>query len=303
MSNSNSEFYSYSMMKSDFEDFKKSFPDAETGVFGHSVWGRPLEYIKIGAGRHKMLFCGAHHGMEHLTSKLLLKFAYEYQKAILGKSKIGSECAKRLSLNTSLYIVPMLNPDGVDLSVYGLKAPDIKNAEYLKYINPKEDFSDWQANAHGVDLNHNYNAKWELSKESEKKHGIFGAGKTRFSGTAPESEPESYALCRFTEARDFDLVIAFHSQGKVIYYNFFDKEPIYSLAIAKAFEDISCYKVDYTDGIASFGGYKDWFIDRFLRPGFTVEIGDGKNPLPLSDLEKVYEETLPLMVCALSLKL
>lgn len=294
-------FYSYNMMKNDFIRFQNTFPEVKCGVIGESVWRRPIEYLKIGEGRTKILFCGAHHGMEHLTSKLLLEFAYVYQKAVLENKKLFKSNAKKLYKNTSLYIIPMLNPDGVDLSISGLLSPDITNKDYLKKINPSGDFSDWQANANGVDLNHNYDALWDLSKKSEEKYKILGPGKTRFSGTAPESEPESFALCRFCEEICFDYVFAFHSQGKVIYYNFFDKEPITSLAIAKALEDSSCYKVDYTEGIASFAGFKDWFIDKFLKPGFTIEIGEGKNPLPLSDLNKVFEDTLPLMETALLL--
>ena len=279
------------------------FPEAEYGEIGKSVWGRPIEYIKIGCGETKILFCGAHHGMEHLTSKLLLRFALQYLTAIEENGSISGIRAKKLYKHASLYIVPMLNPDGVDLSVYGTDAPDITNKDFLMKINPGGDFSEWQANANGVDLNHNYDALWEKSRESERMHGIFGPGKTRYSGEFPESEPESKALCDFTRRENFNLVMAFHSQGKVIYYDFNGKEPVYSLAIAKALEDASVYKIDYTEGIASFGGYKDWFIDKFLKPGFTVEIGEGKNPLPLADLDKVYAETLPVMTSVLTMNL
>lgn len=295
--------YTYAAMKKDFEELKSLFPSAVYGSIGKSVWQRPIEYVKIGKGKTKILFCGAHHGMEHLTSKLLLLFAYEYLTAVKKGQSICGMRAKMLFKHSSLYIVPMLNPDGVDLSIYGLKAPDIKNEEFLKVINPGGDFSDWQANANGVDLNHNYDALFEKSKESEKSLGINGPGKTRYSGDFPESEPETRALCNFTRKEEFNLVMAFHSQGKVIYYDFCGREPVYSLAIAKAFEDISNYKIDYTEGMASFAGYKDWFIDKFLRPGFTIEIGEGKNPLPLSDLNRVYAETLPIMASVLNMNL
>ena len=296
-------FYTYALMKKDLDELKELFPEIAYKSIGKSIWGREIECIKIGEGKTKILFCGAHHGMEHLTSKLLLTFAKEYLTALKTDGILYNTKAKDLFLHSTLFIVPMLNPDGVDLSVYGLKAPDINNKDYLLKINPSQDFSHWQANARGVDLNHNYDALFEKSKESEKLHNITGPGETRYSGEYPESEPETKALCDFTRKEDFNLVMAFHSQGKVIYYDFNQKEPVYSLAIAKAFEDISEYKIDYTEGIASFGGYKDWFIDKFLRPGYTVEIGEGKNPLPLSDLDKVYKETLPLMASVLSLNL
>lgn len=291
-------------MKADLEALKKKYPEALFGIIGKSLWGREIEYIKIGSGSTKILFCGAHHGMEHLTSKLLLSFADEYLSADeCSGEKIKGFDAKNAKKHSSLYIVPMLNPDGVDLSIFGFGAPDIKNREELMKINPSGDFSDWQANARGVDLNHNYDADFSKSKESEKENGISGPGKTRYSGKKPESEPETKALCDFVRKENFNMCLAFHSQGKVIYYDFNGKEPAYSLAIAKAFEDSSVYKIDYTEGMASFSGFKDWFIDKFSKPGFTIEIGEGKNPLPLSDLEKVYNETLPLMVRALTMNL
>ena len=38
------------------------------------------------------------------------------------------------------------------------------------------------------------------------------------------------------------------------------------------------------------GGFKDWFIDKFRRPGFTVEIGIGKNPLPPERADSIYRQ-------------
>ena len=96
------------------------------------------------------------------------------------------------------------------------------------------------------------------------------------------------------------MVIAFHSQGKVIYHNFEEKAPGYGENIAKAFCCISPYTLDTAEGIASCGGYKDWFIERFRRPGYTVEVGMGENPLPLSMLSSVYKETLPILLGAMT---
>mgnify|MGYP000817358184 FL=1 len=59
--------------------------------------------------------------------------------------------------------------------------------------------------------------------------------------------------------------------------------------------------MDVPDGIASYGGYKDWFIRAFKRPGFTIEVGLGENPLPIEDFPQVYTRTLPLMLEALKL--
>ena len=62
----------------------------------------------------------------------------------------------------------------------------------------------------------------------------------------------------------------------------------------------SGYALDVPTGIASGGGFKDWFITEFCRPGFTVELGKGKNPLPITDAEEIYRRTEEmLMLCSI----
>ena len=81
---------------------------------------------------------------------------------------------------------------------------------------------------------------------------------------------------------DFDYVVAFHSQGKVIYWQYGDMQPSGSRRIGELMSRISGYELDEADGLSSYSGYKDWFIKEFSRPGFTIEVGLGKNPLPYS---------------------
>ena len=48
------------------------------------------------------------------------------------------------------------------------------------------------------------------------------------------------------------------------------------------------------------GGLRDWFMEEYHRPGYTIEIGRGENPLPLSDVPKLYEEILPIFALLLA---
>ncbi len=293
--------YTYSKLSEDIEGLREAHPGVEIGTIGKSVWGKSLYYIRLGKGKLKVMYSGAHHGMEWITSAMLMRFASGYlESEKLGKA-MGGFNVSVLSERASLYIVPMLNPDGVRLSAEGLpnRLPLMEKQRLLR-LNGSQDFSKWQANANGVDLNHNYDAMWQKSKDMEKEYGIYSPGATRFSGTAPESEPESHALAGFTRKHKFDLTIAFHSQGRVIYHGFLGKYPPRSEGIVRAFTKISPYQLDSTEGIASYGGYKDWFVDKFNRPGFTVEVGMGQNPLPMSQLQRIYKETLPIMLGALT---
>ena len=47
-------------------------------------------------------------------------------------------------------------------------------------------------------------------------------------------------------------------------------------------------------------GFKDWFLQRFRRPGFTIEAGLGENPLPLTQLEEMVRRNAPLLAAALA---
>ncbi len=293
--------YTYTDLKDDILKLKSDFPETEVGTIGKSVWGKELYYIKLGTGKLKLMYNGAHHGMEWITSAMLMKFAFDFLKSSKQGRALGGFNSRALMNRATLYIVPMLNPDGVRLSALGLpnRLP-MQEKQRLLRMNGSEDFTKWQANANGVDLNHNYDAMWKKSKDMEAEYGIYSPGPTRFSGLRAESEPESRALVNFTKKQDFDLTIAFHSQGKVIYHGFMGKIPPRSYNIARAFTKISPYQLDTAEGIASFGGYKDWFVDKFERPGYTVEVGLGQNPLPISQLPGIYAETLPILLGAMT---
>ena len=58
----------------------------------------------------------------------------------------------------------------------------------------------------------------------------------------------------------------------------------------------SGYALDVPDGVADGGGFKDWFITEFNRPGFTIELGLGENPLPIEEATKIYNQIREMLV-------
>ena len=91
------------------------------------------------------------------------------------------------------------------------------------------------------------------------------------------------------------LILAYHTQGEVIYWRFLDYEPPGSRQIAQVFSDVSGYAGEETPYASGFAGYKDWFIQDFDRPGYTIEAGRGVNPLPISDFPGIYEKNLGIL--------
>ncbi len=146
----------------------------------------------------------------------------------------------------------------------------------------------WKANARGVDINHNFNACWREVKRRELDAGITKPACTRFGGLRPESEPETRAMVRMCRRFPFERVLALHSQGREIYWNFKNCAPKNGYELAKKMSLASGYELTEPETIADGGGFKDWFLKEFRREGFTAEIGLGENPLPLSDFEAEY---------------
>ena len=112
----------------------------------------------------------------------------------------------------------------------------------------------------------------------------------------PLTEPESLAIYNFTLEHNFRLILAYHSQGEVIFWQFQNYNPPNARFIGESFERASGYTLANTPFNSSFAGYKDWFIQNYNRPGYTVEVGLGVNPLPISQFDKIYNDNLGILV-------
>ena len=295
--------YTWAVMMRDVQGLKARYPFIETGFIGSSVLGKELPYLRLGRGGRTVLYNASHHALEWITSPVLMKFAEDYAKAYALGQPLAGHHPDDLWNEVSIYIVPMVNPDGVDLVIDGLQRGNPYYDDLIRWNNGSMDFSQvWEANIRGVDLNHNYNAAWEQSKQAEEAMGITGPGPTRFSGPYPESEPESRAMVDFTRSVTPRLVMAYHSQGKVIFWDFMDLAPADAETIGRQLSALSGYALAAPEGIASYAGYKDWFIQDFRRPGYTIEVGQGKNPLPISQFGAIYADNLPMLVYAATVR-
>nr|WP_272507507.1 M14 family metallopeptidase [Clostridium aestuarii] len=291
--------YTYDILKHDIKGLKERYPFIEVGIAGKSTLGRNLYYVKLGKGPNKVFYNAAHHSLEWITTPVLMKFIEDFSKAYAQGGSIKGYNIRDMWNKSTVYIMPMVNPDGIDLVINGLKKDNPYYDKLIKWNNGSKDFSKtWNANVRGVDLNHNYDAAWQLSKESEKKLGIDGPGPTRYSGEFPESEVETKTVVNFTRKNNPKLVLAYHSQGEVIYWNFMNKATKEMKRIGEALAKAAGYELAEAYGITSYAGYKDWVIDKFGTPGYTVEVGKGVNPLSLSQFDKIYKDNIGLLLLA-----
>ncbi|HEX7063749.1 MAG TPA: M14 family zinc carboxypeptidase, partial [Bacillales bacterium] len=136
-------------------------------------------------------------------------------------------------------------------------------------------------------------ARWYIEARRKKQN----PAPKNYPGPEPLSEPETMAMAELTRKSDFDGVLAFHSQGEVNYWGFLGYEPPASRRIVQEYARVSGYEpIQYVD---SYAGYKDWFIQEWQRPGFTVEVGIGEKPLPISQFSEIYQECLGIFLASL----
>ena len=285
--------YDLSMMMNDIRQLQTVYPFLLVSTIGNSVENRPIPEILIGSGEKSVHYNASFHANEWITTPVLLTFLNDYALALTNQTPIRGLDIFPLYLQTSLSLVPMVNPDGVDLVLNGLPDGSPWKSKVLEWNNGSSDFSGWKANIRGVDLNDQFPAKWDLERARNPKV----PGPRDYGGESPLSEPEAIAMENLTRKRDFARVLAFHTQGEVIYWGFENLEPPESEAMVAEFSRVSGYEPVQT--IDSYAGYKDWFIQDWRRPGFTVELGTGTNPLPLTQFDEIYEEALGIFLAGL----
>ncbi|MBO4331352.1 MAG: peptidoglycan-binding protein [Oscillospiraceae bacterium] len=277
------------------------YPFLSAGVAGRSVLGRPLSWLSIGSGESELFFNAAHHANEWITTPLLLKFIEDYAEAYSSGSVLSGYDAGGLYAASRLFVMPQVNPDGVDLVTGELGADSEYYHSALAMNVPPVLFpSGWKANIAGVDLNLQYPAGWENAKKIKFAQGYTSPGPRDYVGSRPLSQPESRAVYDFTLAHDFALTLSYHTQGRVIYWKYDGFDPEGAYRIAAELSRLSGYAAELTPPDSAWAGYKDWFIQEYDRPGFTIEAGSGVSPLPLPQFGEIYADNLPMLACAVA---
>jgi g-D-glutamyl-meso-diaminopimelate peptidase len=286
--------YDFLALQQDIETLCRYYPFVRTRTIGYSVLGLPLIELQIGRGPIRVHFNGSFHANEWITTAVIMTFLNDYLLALTnGKTLCGNRMLDYYK-KVTLSIVPMVNPDGVNLVLHGPPEQEPYRSEVVRINGGSCDFSQWKANIRGIDLNNQFPAKWEV----EKARKIPKAPAPRdFPGFAPLTEPETKAMAALTEESDFAMILAFHTQGKEIYWGYEGLEPPEAEETVKEFAKASGYQaVRYID---SHAGYRDWFIQTWERRGYTVELGEGVNPLPIEQFTEIYKDSLGIFLAAL----
>ena len=276
---------------------------AEVRTIGRSVFGRDIIAAKAGGGVKKIIVTAAIHARENVTASLVAEAALGYKG------------------NATVWFVPLVNPDGAELVANGAEAlggrgftpketdktefiangdKEFRTADaftealgaageaLIRLNGGSRDFSLWKANARGVDLNVNFDAKFGQGRQN-----VFSPAPENYVGEYPFSEPETRALRDLTLEVEPDLTISYHAKGRLVYWYFGQsgeaKERDRKIAAAAAETLGYSLGAAFTD---SAGGYKDWCVSALGIPALTIEtVRDTlAHPLPenaLTEAEKL----------------
>ncbi len=281
--------YSYEDMTKDLRDIawkykgKVALQNLGTSEDGRNIW-----CLRMGnaSARNKILINAGIHAREWLNPQMVVRKCEEILREYPDyKQALGRTC---------VYVVPMINPDGIAIAQYGFGA--IRSPKLRKICQKtKASYRTWKGNARGVNLNFNFPGGWNQKDKKKKPDGIT------YPGKKAASEKETRVMMSFVN-RNSGLkgALNYHSTGSILYwnYNVENNASLYSRQRTLAYK-VNSYthyrlmpKSISTD---PNGGFGDWLIYNKKIPNVTVETGSVMCPLPFSQMKKITRENTDML--------
>jgi g-D-glutamyl-meso-diaminopimelate peptidase len=272
--------YTYETLTRDLASLRRAYPQwVEYRSIGQTDYGREIWAARLGHGPATLLINAAHHASEWLTAALAMAMLDQYAAAAAAGGMLDGEPAADLLNRATIWFVPMVNPDGVTLAQAGPEAFPADARAELARLSGGVGYARWKANAKGIDLNRQYPADWAHICCNPP-----GPAYANYKGAEPLQAPEARAMVALTYEVDPQITVSYHSAGRVIYWHFHN-QPAHLARDQRLAEELAAvtgYALVPPQENPSGGGYKDWFVQTFGRPGFTPEIGEFGDGQPLT---------------------
>jgi hypothetical protein len=295
----NGAFHSALEIETDLRMLERDHPGlARVVEIGESLEKRKIWALKISdnasmdEGEPAVLFLGCHHAREWIS----VEVPFFFGKYLL-ESYGASQEVRDLVDAAEIWIVPIVNPDGLEYSIHVYRY-------WRKNRRANED------GTFGVDINRNYGYRWGFDDIGSS--GVPGSDVYR--GTGPFSEPETAAVRDLFAGRDFRAAISFHSYSQTILYPWgYTVDPAPDAAglgaIAATMSGLmaAVNGTVYAAGQASRALYTtngdtiDWAYSLRGAPSFTIElppvdIDGGGFFNDEAAIDAIFGENLPAML-------
>lgn len=276
--------YSYEDMTSDLRGLAGKYKGrVSLTSIGTSEDGRNIWCLRIGraSASRKLVINAGIHAREWLNPLMLMRKSEEILRQYEDyRSALSGKC---------VYVIPMINPDGVTISQSGFGA--IRSEKLRKLCQKtKSSYRTWKGNARAVNLNFNFPGGWNEKGKSQKPDGVT------YPGEKPASEKETKAMMRFINGLSgLRGVINYHSTGSILYWNYNVESDggLYGRqsALAGKIHSFTGYRLmPKSISTDPNGGMGDWIIYNKRIPNVTVETGTVMCPLPHSQLKRITRE-------------
>lgn len=252
-------------------------------VIGTSHDGRKIPMLMLGKGREALICTAGVHGRESVNPTVMLKMAEEYAQAYRNERFIDHFDVKVLLRKYSIYLIPVLNPDGYVIATEGFS---MIADEAMRSRSEKMNILSrcWKYNGRGVDINRNFSAKSYIQQTLMEY---------------PNSEPETQALIKVFQGYDHMAYLDFHSRGKIIYYyraamprEYNKKQRRIAKELKKAIHYELGKKEEEFLSKASGGNTVHYYSENFGKPAITIETVADEADFPLSNelLRETFSE-------------
>ena len=293
-----SQLYTYTEMEEDLLRLKRTYPGTfQVDTLGQTADGRELYHVMVGnlQAPEQILIMGSIHGREYMTTQVVMGQMEDLLRREKTNASYQNASVRTMLNEVAVHFVPMINPDGVALSQLGIdqiRDPELKAGIYTMFETDQGTdlnayLRRWKSNGAGVDLNRNFDAKWELYNDR-----VGQPSSDHYKGTQPGSEIESAALIALTKKYPFTRTISYHTQGSVIYWYFEQTGEFRNecLRFAEMIRDETGYAIDSDYEKLDPAGYKDWAISRLQIPSVTIEVGTGGSPVDPAQFPTVWSQ-------------
>jgi len=272
---------------------------------GKTYEGRDLWMVKLSDNVNQtedepgVLFMAAHHGNEWPGVEICLFFI----RYMVENYENNSLPQVRDAMNTTqIYLIPMVNPDGVTVDTRKNCAPNHGPFGHSSSVT-----------SYGVNLNRNYDDPWFLAYIFPLRYYlpfILPDSSFNYRGPYPFSENETKAVKNFAEAHNFSISISYHSYGEFIIYPWMHTtkqtpdEPLFR-SVGENISLINNYYLSVKKDrlIPLYGGTlgssENWLYREKGTIAYTIEVGDERRP---TDPQVVYnlcmtQTTVHLYLC------
>lgn len=291
----NGNYHSYKELETDLKALQAKFPQlARVHRIGQSHEGRNIYALKISDNvsedeeEAEVLFLGCHHAREWIS----VEVPYLLGKYLVENYATDPE-VERLVNKSEVWIVPLVNPDGLEYSIY-----------FYRY---------WRKNrrlnadgSYGVDLNRNYGYLWGFDNVGSSPE----PGSAVYRGPAPFSEPETRAIRDFFLSKNFQALVSYHSYSQIILYPWgyttkpSDQDSLLrqiAAKMAELMEPVNGRVYGYGQAGASLyltnGDTTDWAFGVAGIPAYTIELPPidqlgGGFFNPEADIHSIFQENL-----------